>query len=112
MHESLVFLVEELKNDDIAIRVNSVYRIKVVVALQSNDENEKHILNLIEKIIEREDDEVLFALAKELSVLSNILPKFKKRIIDYLATLCQVEETVIREQSVESLEVIIKKLND
>ena len=33
MHESLVFLVEELKSDDVSIRVNSIYRIKVVVAL-------------------------------------------------------------------------------
>ena len=76
MHESFHLLIDDLKNDDLAIKVNSIYRIKIVVALQSNQDNEETILPLIKKIIEKEDDEVLFALAKELPNIFNIMPKF------------------------------------
>lgn len=66
---------------------------------------------MIEQIIQTAEDEVLFALGKELGNLYFHLPKFHPRIIGFLTELCQQEETVIRDQAVASLEHIARNMN-
>ena len=66
---------------------------------------------MIEQIIKTAEDEVLFALGKELATLYFLLPKFQARVINFLTDLCLQEETVIREQAVASLEQIAQKMS-
>lgn len=54
---------------------------------------------------------MLFALAKELSSLYFLLPKFQSKVITFLTELCLKEETVIRDQAVSSLEIICAKMS-
>jgi hypothetical protein len=65
---------------------------------------------MIEKIMEKQDDEVLFALAKELGLIYNYLPNFQVKIFDFLCSLCEKDETVIRDQAVQSILQISKNM--
>lgn len=112
MNEALVFLTQELSNDDSAIKVNSIYRLKIVVALCNNDTVQSKIIPMLYKIIKDEDDEVHFALAKELAQIFFLVPSQQVEIIKMLGSLCEMEETVIRDQAVNSLEQILPRMKD
>lgn len=74
--DALALLKEEMETEEIHLKVNAIHRLKTVVLcigvdetikklipyLESNDYYIKHFIGLIEK----EDDEVLFAIAEEL----------------------------------------------
>ena len=111
MTEAVLFWANELNHDDVAVRVNSIYRLKIVITLMDNEQINHQIIPKLEGIIKSSDDEVLFAFARELATLFFLLPKFQATLIDFLSRLCQMEETVIREQAVNSLEVISAKMN-
>lgn len=70
-------LKEEMDNDEVAIRVNAMHRLRTVVTVQGSESFKSQILPYIEGrsisslfykkgLIKKEDDEVLFAIAEEL----------------------------------------------
>jgi hypothetical protein len=66
MQEVLTLFMSEMQNDDVSIRVNTVYRLKVVVSLISADVLTQQLIPHLDQLVKTEEDEVLFALAKEL----------------------------------------------
>ena len=95
---------DELKNEDVALRLNSVRRLGTI-ALALGDERTR--LELIPFISESNDDEdeVLLSLAEE---LGNFVPyvggsEYAHVLLPPLEDLCSVEETVVRERAVQSL---------
>ena len=103
MAEALLFLSQELSSDDFKVKINSIYRIKVVISLCSNDQIQQKMIPMIAKILKDEEDEVIFSIAKELAPIFFLVPKSQNEIIRMLSSLCEMEETVIRDQAVESL---------
>ena len=65
----LDLLKEELDNDEIYIRVNAIHCLKTISILLGTEGLKTQILPLLESLIRKEDDEVLFAIAEELGNL-------------------------------------------
>ena len=61
-------------------------------------------------LIRKEEDEVLFAIAEELGNLSTLIEN-KVALLPLLEALCNVDETVVREQAVISASKIADALS-
>ena len=134
---ALELLKEELETEEIHLKVNAIHRLKTVILLHGVDETIKKVIPYLESdiisiylwfvlgLIEKEDDEVLFAIAEELgkvwytTTLHHILTcNYRELIPDktvllpLLETLAKVDETVVREQAAKSLTTISKALTD
>ena len=110
MSEILLLFNQDMSSDDIAIRVNTIYRLKIVIALLNNDQIQTQLLPILDSIIKKEEDEVLFSLAKELGLIFNLLPNFQTQVFGLLEQLSSIEETVVRDQAVASINLISNKM--
>ena len=63
------FLKEEMESDQIAIRVNAIHRTPIIGALIGERGIEKELLPYFETLVSREDDEVVYAIARQLGKL-------------------------------------------
>lgn len=100
----IVVLIDELKNEDIQLRLNSVHRLSTIARALGVERTRKE---LIPFIIENndDDDEVLVAMAEE---LGNFIPyvggvEHAMVLLAPLEGLCSVEESSVREKAVASL---------
>lgn len=62
--------------------------------------------------MKKEEDEVLFAIAKEMENLAPILGNFATILLPYLESLASQEETEVRNAAIQSLISIAKSLSD
>jgi serine/threonine-protein phosphatase 2A regulatory subunit A len=106
------FLKEEMENDEIAVRVNAIHRLKTVVTLIGGEQFKNQLLPYLESLIKKEDDEVLFAIADELGNISNLLFGGYTILIPALETLASVEETVVRDAAVKSFQTLSALMSD
>lgn len=112
---ALNLFLEELKSDELFVRVNTIHRIKLVCALLSPDQIRNQLLPKLKELVstfQTQDEEVLFALAEELSTLQPFLVDAAPQLIAPLETLATLEETVVRSQAVKSLIKIAQRLSD
>ena len=58
-------LKEEMTSDQLSVRINAIHRIPIIATLLTKDEITKGLLPYLETLLEKEDDEVLYALAKQ-----------------------------------------------
>lgn len=70
------------------------------------------MLPYLESLIKKEDDEVVFAIAEELTNIAPVLGVQHTIILPILETLCAHDETVIRDRAVKSLTKLIEKYSD
>lgn len=105
-------LKEEMDNDEVAVRVNAIHRLKTVVTVMGSESFKSQILPYIEGLIKKEDDEVLFAIAEELGGISNLLGSGYLILLPSLEYLASVEETVVRDKAVGSLAIIAGLMTD
>lgn len=105
-------LKEEMDHDDVAIRVNAIHRLKTIVVLTGGETFKNQILPYLESLIKKEDDEVLFAIAEELGNISSMLHGGYTIILPPLETLASVEETVVRDAAVKSLQTVSALMSD
>lgn len=63
-------------------------------------------------LVKKEDDEVLFALAKELRNLFPIMGGGKTTLFPLLETLASYEETIVREEAVRTISSIASSFSD
>lgn len=64
--DALALLKEEMETEEIHLKVNAIHRLKTVILCVGVDETIKKVIPYLESLIEKEDDEVLFAIAEEL----------------------------------------------
>eukprot|EP01017_Pseudomicrothorax_dubius_P032861 TRINITY_DN4345_c0_g2_i2.p1 TRINITY_DN4345_c0_g2~~TRINITY_DN4345_c0_g2_i2.p1 ORF type:complete len:502 (+),score=145.33 TRINITY_DN4345_c0_g2_i2:123-1628(+) len=105
-------LREEMENDDVAQRVNAMHRMRVVATLIGVDGIRTQLLPLVDTLIKKEDDEVLFAIAEELGNIAPLLGNGAAALLPFLENLASVEETVIRNAALRSLETTLPLLSD
>lgn len=114
----LELLREEMEEDQIETRINCIHRLGAVV--QSVVANESQIRDLIKYLMviaKKEEDEVLFALAEELGHIGETLAQngqvqLLTGVLEILELLMQVEETMVRQKSVESVQQVAKGLSE
>jgi hypothetical protein len=64
--DALALLKEEMETEEIHLKVNAIHRLKTVILCVGVDETIKKVIPYLESLIDKEDDEVLFAIAEEL----------------------------------------------
>lgn len=105
-------LKEEMTHDEVTIRVNAIHRLRTVVTVMGQDSFKTQILPYLESLVKKEEDEVLFAIADELGQISTLFSGSLLIFLPLLETLAAMEETVVRDRAVASLNLISKSLTD
>jgi serine/threonine-protein phosphatase 2A regulatory subunit A len=100
----IAILIDELKNDDIQLRLNSIRRLSTIARALGEDRTRKELIPFLSENND-DDDEVLLAMADE---LGGFIPHvggvdYAHVLLPPLESLCTVEETVVRDKAVESL---------
>ncbi|CAL9248666.1 unnamed protein product [Arabidopsis halleri] len=95
----IAVLIDELKNDDIQLRLNSIRRLSTIARALGEERTRKELIPFLD------DDEVLLAMAEELGVFIPYVGgvEYAHVLLPPLETLSSVEETCVREKAVESL---------
>lgn len=104
---------DELRNEDVALRLNSVRRLSTI-ALALGEERTRR--ELIPFLLENTDDEdeVLLVVAEELGKFVPLVggPQHAHFLLTPLESLASVDETVVRDKAAESLRVVGDALPD
>ncbi len=114
----LELLREEMEEDQIEIRINCIHRLGAVVqSVVANDSQIRELIKYLMVVAKKEEDEVLFALAEELGHIGETLAQngqvqLLTGVLEILELLMQVEETMVRQKSVESVQQVGKILSE
>ena len=122
MSEELIdpmgLLKEEMANEEIIYKVSAIHHLSTIVLAIGPAQTQKTLLPFLEcnsyiiiALIKNEDDEVLFAIAEELGIISENFEN-KMALLPLLEILCSADETVVRDQAVKSLSKISIALSD
>ncbi|PXF44536.1 Serine/threonine-protein phosphatase 2A 65 kDa regulatory subunit A beta isoform [Gracilariopsis chorda] len=100
----IAVLLDELKHEDIQLRLNATRRIKTIADALGPERTRGELLPFITETVD-DEDEVLLTLAEELGDFLEEVggPPYSAVLVQPLETLANAEETVVREKAVESL---------
>jgi hypothetical protein len=95
---------DELKNEDKALRLNSVKRLSTIALALGEERTRQELIPFVGESND-DDEEVLLAMAEELGKFVQYVggPNYAYTLLPPLEQLCSVEETVVRDKAVESL---------
>jgi len=109
----LEFFREEIKNDSAAIKMNAVNQLYLVASALGPQKTVSELIPFVIQAVREEplcnDDEFLFCLAKQYAVLADYIGGQDELLIDPLEHLASQEETVIRDEAIQSLCTIVQK---
>ena len=94
---------DELKNEDVALRLNSVRRLSTIALALGEERTRSELIPFVSESND-DEDEVLLSLAEELGKFVPYVggPEHAQVLLGPLEDLCGVEETVVRERAVQS----------
>lgn len=100
----IAVLIDELKNEDIQLRLNSIRRLSTIARALGEERTRKELIPFLSENND-DEDEVLLAMAEELGVFIPYVGGVEHGhvLLPPLETLCTVEETCVRDKAVESL---------
>ncbi|PWZ04817.1 hypothetical protein Zm00014a_011331 [Zea mays] len=100
----IAVLIDELKNEDIQLRLNSIRRLSTIARALGEERTRKELIPFLSENND-DEDEVLLAMAEELGVFIPYVGGVEHAhvLLPPLETLCTVEETCVRDKAVESL---------
>jgi len=98
-------LIDELKNEDIQLRLNSIRRLDTIARALGPERTRTELVPYLTNECVDDEDEVLLALSEELGKFPEFVggPEETKVLFAPLEALAAVEETVVRDKAVESL---------
>lgn len=85
---ALELLQEEMKTDEVHLKVNAIHRMKTVMLSIGIELTKTNLVEYLETLVKTEDDEVLFAIAEELGNVWELNPD-KTLFLGLLETLCK-----------------------
>ena len=99
-HTELLNHFAELKNEDIALRLNSIRRLSTIAVALGEERTRNELIPFLNESID-DEDEVLLALAEELGNFVAYVggAAHANALLPPLETLATVEETVVRDQA-------------
>lgn len=97
-------LIDELKNEDIKLRINSIRRLSTIAGALGPERTRNELIPFLRENSD-DDDDVLLVMAQ---VLGDFIPfvggvEHANVLLEPLEALCAVEETNVRTMAVESL---------
>jgi len=109
----LDFFKEEIRSDDAHTKINAVSQLNLIASALGPQKTVSELIPCLIQVVQEEpfcnDDEFLFWIAKQYAVLSEYNDGKDDLLIEPLEHLAAQEETVIRDQAIESLCQILEK---
>ena len=110
----IAILIDELKSDDVTLRLNSIHRISTIALALGPERSRDELIPFLHESLD-DEDEVLLALAEELGTgLVEYIggPQFAHLLLGPLENLAVVEETVVREKACDSINQLAGIMSD
>jgi serine/threonine-protein phosphatase 2A regulatory subunit A len=106
----IAILIDELRNEDVQLRLNSIRKLSTIALALGVERTRSELIPFLTDTI-YDEDEVLLALAEQLGTFTPLVggSEFVHCLLPPLENLATVEETVVRDKSVESLRIIADK---
>lgn len=106
----IAVLIEELKNEDVQMRLNSIKRLSTIALALGEERTRRELIPFLTDSLD-DEDEILLAVAEELSAFTPLVGKAHAHtLLPPLESLAHVEETIVREKAVEALVRICNEL--
>lgn len=100
----IMVLIDELKNDDVQLRLNSIRRLGTIAVALGPERTRNELIPFLTDSTD-DEDEVLLALAGELGNFTEHVggPEYAHHLLQPLEAICAAEETLVRDKAVEAL---------
>mmetsp|Transcript_16979 Transcript_16979/g.53349 ORF Transcript_16979/g.53349 Transcript_16979/m.53349 type:complete len:593 (+) Transcript_16979:84-1862(+) len=109
----LEFFKEEIRNESASIKLNAVNNVNLIASALGPARTVSELLPfIVQAVLEQplcDDEEFLFSVAKQYAVLSEYIDGKDELLIGPLEHMAAQEETVIRDQAIQSLGTIVDK---
>ncbi|KAF9164346.1 hypothetical protein DFQ26_001557 [Actinomortierella ambigua] len=108
----IAVLIDELRHDDVSLRLNAIKRLNTIALALGPQRARDELIPFLDESID-DEDEVLLALAGELGDFVDYIggAQFAHILLQPLENLAAVEETMVRDKAVESLNKICPSLS-
>ena len=103
----IAVLLDELRHDNVRLRLNAHSRIKTIAKALGPDRTRTELVPYLTETVD-DEDEVLYCLAGELGDFLDAIGglQYAGNLTDALEHLSAIEETMVREKAIESLQKI------
>ncbi|KAF2455942.1 protein phosphatase PP2A regulatory subunit A [Lineolata rhizophorae] len=107
----IAVLIDELKHDDVLLRLNAIHRLSTIALALGSDRTREELIPFLDESVE-DEDEVLTALSEELGNFVEYVggPEYGHVLLSPLENLATIEEPLVRDKAVESLNKICEQL--
>ncbi|RMZ82741.1 hypothetical protein DV738_g1563, partial [Chaetothyriales sp. CBS 135597] len=108
----IAVLIDELKHDDVLLRLNAIHRLSTIALALGPERTRDELIPFLDDSVE-DEDEVLTALAEELGNFVEYVggPDYGHVLLTPLENLAAIEEPLVRDKAVESLNKISEELS-
>ncbi|KAK6523250.1 Polyamine N-acetyltransferase 1 [Orbilia ellipsospora] len=108
----IAVLMDELKHDDVLLRLNAIRRLSTIALALGAERTRDELIPFLDESVE-DEDEVLTALSDELGGFVEYVggPEFGHVLLSPLENLAAIEEPLVRDKAVESLNRICAELS-
>ncbi|KAL1863578.1 protein phosphatase 2A structural subunit [Paecilomyces lecythidis] len=108
----IAVLIDELKHDDVLLRLNAIHRLSTIALALGPERTREELIPFLDDSVE-DEDEVLTALSEELGNFVEYVggPEHAHVLLSPLENLAAIEEPLVREKAVESLNKICEQLS-
>ncbi|SZF03878.1 unnamed protein product [Blumeria hordei] len=108
----IAVLIDELKHDDVLLRLNAIHRLSTIALALGAERTREELIPFLDESVE-DEDEVLTALSEELGSFVEYVggPEWGHVLLSPLENLAAIEEPLVREKAVESLNKICEELS-
>lgn len=109
----LALLMDELKHDDIANRVEAMKKLDTIATALGPQRTRDELIPFLMEVAQDDEDEVFAVLADELGQFVPYVggPEFATVLLPPLEILASTEETLVRDKAVGSLNKIAEQLS-
>ncbi|SCU96514.1 LAMI_0F06810g1_1 [Lachancea mirantina] len=110
----LALLMDELKHDDIANRVEAMKKLDTIALALGPQRTRDELVPFLTEVSQDDEDEVFAVLAEQLGKFVPFIggSKFATLLLPALEILASTEETLVRDRAVESLNNIAQELSE
>ncbi|PNY27236.1 Protein phosphatase PP2A regulatory subunit A, partial [Tolypocladium capitatum] len=108
----IAVLIDELKHDDVLLRLNAIHRLSTIALALGAERTREELIPFLDESVE-DEDEVLVALSEELGSFIEYVggSQWGHVLLSPLENLAAIEEPVVRDKAVESLNKICGSLS-
>ncbi|EER45083.1 phosphoprotein phosphatase [Histoplasma capsulatum var. duboisii H88] len=105
-------LIDELKHEDVLLRLNAIHRLSTIALALGPERTRDELIPFLDDSVE-DEDEVLTALSEEMGNFVDYVggPEYAHILLSPLENLAAIEEPLVREKAVESLNKICGQLS-